>query len=103
MGRPVGAGPAGPRVPRAAFSRAWTERQVFLIGLGDSVTMGFGARRGYSYFDRLVANPPDEFPDMKGRCLSAVFPHLRTTNLSVSGTISIDHALNQLPHVPRAD
>ena len=100
---PVGEGPAGPAVPWAAFAHPWTTRPVLLVGLGDSITAGFGARRGYTYFDRLVANPPDEFPDMKGRCLSAVFPHLRTTNLSVSGTISIDHALNQLPHVPRAD
>ena len=100
---PVGEGPAGPAVPRAAFSHPWTTRPVLLVGLGDSVTAGFGARRGYTYFDRLVANPPDEFPDMKGICLSAVLPNLRTTNLSVSGTISIEHAQNQLPHVPRAD
>lgn len=100
---PVGEGPAGPEVPRAAFAHPWTTRPVLLVGLGDSVTAGFGARRGYGYFDRLVANPSDEFPDMKGICLSAVFSNLRATNLSVSGTISIDHAQNQLPHVPRAD
>jgi len=85
---PVGEGPAGPPVPRAAFSHPWTARPVVLVGLGDSVTAGFGARRGYTYFDRLVANPPDEFPDMKGVCLSAVFLNLRATNLSVSGTVS---------------
>ena len=100
---PVGEGSAGPAVPRAAFARPWTVRPVLLVGLGDSVTAGFGARRGYGYFDRLVANPPDEFPEMKGICLSAVFPNLRITNLSVSGTISIEHAQNQLPLVPRAD
>lgn len=99
----VGAGPAGAAVPRAAFVHPWTTRPVLLVGLGDSVTAGFGARHGYTYFDRLVANPPDEFPDMKGICLSAVLPNLRTTNLSVSGTISIEHAQNQLPHVPAGD
>ena len=62
---PVGEGPAGPTVPRAAFAHSWTTRPVLLVGLGDSVTAGFGARRGYGYFDRLVTNPPDEFPDMK--------------------------------------
>ena len=100
---PVGEGPAGPAVPRAAFAHPWTTRPVLLVGLGDSVTAGFGARRGYTYFDRLVANPLDEFPDMKGICLSAVFPNLLITNLSVSGSISIEHAQNQLPQVPRAE
>ena len=100
---PVGEGPAGPRVPRAEFAHSWTSRPVLLVGLGDSVTAGFGARRGYSYFDRLIANPPDEFQDMRGICLSAVFPNLRTTNLAVSGTVSSEHAQNQLPNVPRAD
>ena len=100
---PVGEGPAGPAVARAAFAHPWTTRPVLLVGLGDSVTFGFGARHGYTYFDRLVANPPDEFPDMKGICLSTVFPNFRTINLSVSGTISIEHAENQVPRVPRAD
>jgi lysophospholipase L1-like esterase len=100
---PVGEGPAGPSVARADFTHPWTKRPVLLVGLGDSVTAGFGARPGYAYFDRLVANPPDEFPDIKGLCLSAVLPNLRATNLSVSGTISIEHAQSQLPHVPHAD
>jgi lysophospholipase L1-like esterase len=100
---PVGAGPAGPRVPRESFAHSWTTRPVLLVGLGDSVTAGFGARRGYSYFDRLITNPPDDFPDMMGVCLSTVFPNLRATNLSVSGTVSSEHAQNQLPQVPRAD
>ena len=100
---PVGEGPAGPAVSRAAFAHPWTKHPVLLVGIGDSITAGFGARRGYNYFDRLIANPPDEFPDMKGICLSVVLPNLRHTNLSVSGTISIEHAQNQLPRVPRAD
>jgi lysophospholipase L1-like esterase len=99
----VGKGPAGPAVAQADFARSWTTRPVLLVGLGDSITFGFGARHGYTYFDRLVANPPDEFPDMKGICLSAVFPNLRITNLSVSGTISSEHVESQLPQVPRAN
>lgn len=86
--QPIGSGPAGPQVPAAVFSRPWTEKQVFLIGLGDSVTAGFGARRGYSYFDRLAANPPDESEDMKGICLRTVMPNLRVTNIAVSGSTS---------------
>jgi lysophospholipase L1-like esterase len=72
---------------------------VFLVGLGDSVTAGFGARRGYGYFERLVSNPPDEFPEMNGLCLSNVVPHLLVTNLSVSGSISheVEGQLRRLP------
>jgi hypothetical protein len=45
---PVGNGPAGPPVSRGAFSSPWTSRPVLLVGIGDSVTAGFGARKGYS-------------------------------------------------------
>src|SRR5436190_5758495 len=62
---PMGSGPAGPSVERDLFTKPWTERKVLLVGIGDSVTAGFGASKGHSYFDRLAANPPDEFPGMK--------------------------------------
>jgi len=90
--RPIGSGPAGPTVDRTAFSQAWTERKVKLVGIGDSVTAGFGAETpAHSYFNRLVQNPPDEFPDMQGLCLSAVIPNLEFENLAVSGSTSQDH------------
>jgi hypothetical protein len=98
--RPIGSGPAGPKVPREAFSKPWSDKEILLVGLGDSVTAGFGARKGYSYFDRLVANPADEFADMRGICLNAVLPHLRYTNLSVSGSTSSEHAEKQIPKLP---
>ncbi len=94
--RPIGNGPAGPTVSRELFSQTWTTNQVLLVGLGDSVTAGFGARKGYSYFDRLVKNPADEFPDMDGLCLSRVLPSLRATNLSVSGSTSFEVPARQL-------
>jgi lysophospholipase L1-like esterase len=100
LSRPIGSGPAGPQIPAASYSRAWSEKPFLLIGIGDSVTAGFGARRGYSYFDRLVANPPDEFEEMKGRCLHVVLPHLRFTNLAVSGSTSGEHVARQLPRLP---
>jgi lysophospholipase L1-like esterase len=71
-----------------------------LVGLGDSVTAGFGARRGYSYFDRLVKNPPDEFQEMSGKCLQTVLPLLQFTNLAVSGSTSGEHVSRQLPRLP---
>lgn len=99
---PIGRGPAGPPVPREAFARPWTERTVLLVGLGDSVTAGFGARKGYGYFDRLVSNPPDEFEDLRGISLSAVLPNLQITNLSVSGSTSIEHVEKQFPRLTAA-
>src|SRR5262245_65999233 len=56
---PVGEGPAGPIVPRERFDRLWTDRSVLLVGLGDSVTAGYGAGPGLGYFHRLVENPRD--------------------------------------------
>jgi lysophospholipase L1-like esterase len=98
--RPIGTGPAGPQVPNTVFSRTWSEKQFLLIGLGDSVTAGFGARHGYSYFDRLVTNPPEEFDDMRGRCLQTVLPYLKFTNLAVSGSTSSEHVAHQLSKLP---
>jgi lysophospholipase L1-like esterase len=78
-------------VPRAAFAEKWTDRKVLLLGVGDSVTAGFGVGAAHSYFGRLTANPPDEFPEMQGICLSAVLPHLATRKLAVSGSTSLQH------------
>lgn len=101
--RPMGSGPAGPPVPRAGFRQSWSERPVLLVGLGDSVTAGFGARKGYSYFDLLITNAPDDAADMRGMSLSAVFPKLQVTNLALSGSTSVQHAGKQLPRLPAAD
>jgi lysophospholipase L1-like esterase len=90
--RPLGEGPAGPRVPRDAFERPWSNRPVLLVGLGDSITAGFGVPESHSYLGRLVENPKDEWPDMKGLCLSKVLPNLRVLNLAVSGSTSLDLA-----------
>jgi hypothetical protein len=40
---PMGSGPAGPKVDRAAFEQPWTNREVLLVGIGDSVAVRFGA------------------------------------------------------------
>ncbi len=54
----AGTGPAGPGVPAEPFKQIWSQRPVLLLGIGDSITDGFGAPKGYSYFDRLIKNPP---------------------------------------------
>jgi lysophospholipase L1-like esterase len=102
---PMGSGPAGASVPREPFTRTWSTRPVVLLGLGDSVTDGYGASLGHSYFDRLVENPPDEFPDMRGICLKAVFPKLIARNWSISGSTSIQLREGQLmlPEKERPD
>lgn len=102
LSRPIGFGPAGPRVTAADFAKKWSEAEVLLVGIGDSVTAGFGARHGYSYFDRLISNPPDESADIRGCCLTAVFPHLQYTNLAVSGSTSGEHLLRQVPALAQA-
>ncbi len=89
--RPIGQGPAGPAVSRKAFTKSWTTRKVLLLGIGDSVTAGFGVPTAYSYFNRLVQNPADEFVDIQGLCLSTVLPNLRTENMALSGSTSLAH------------
>jgi lysophospholipase L1-like esterase len=91
LARPIGEGPAGPVVPRKPFATAWTARKVLLLGLGDSVTAGFGVPQGYGYFDRLAENPAGEFVEMRGICLKAVLPNLRIRNVAQSGSTSIHH------------
>lgn len=92
LARPLGEGPAGPPVDGELFRETWSERQVLLLGVGDSVTAGLGAsRKELSYFARLQRNPGDEFPSMRGRCLSQTLPNLRARNVAVSGSNSIQH------------
>jgi lysophospholipase L1-like esterase len=97
---PTGSGPAGPEVDRAAFSNTWTTRETWLIGIGDSITAGFGSREHRSYFELLATNAPDEFAGMRGICLGAVLPKLRIANLAISGTTSAEHAEQQIPQLP---
>jgi len=86
-----GSGPAGPSVPEEPFKKIWSDRSVLLVGLGDSITAGFGASEGLSYFDRLVKNPPQDGKDMLDKSLSVVFPNIKTRNLSMSGSNSLHH------------
>ncbi len=99
----VGSGAAGPSVDKQRFARPWTTNAVLLVGLGDSVTAGFGARKGYGYFDRLLANPPDEFAEMSGVNLRAAIPNLAATNLSISGSTSGEVPQSQLKRLYQAD
>ena len=63
---PIGRGPAGPALAREAFAAPGPCASILVVGLGDSVTAGFGARTGYGYFDRVVTNAPEDAADVKG-------------------------------------
>ncbi|MCO8123222.1 SGNH/GDSL hydrolase family protein [Stieleria sp. TO1_6] len=90
--RPVGSGPAGPPVAREPFQSIWSDRQIHVLGLGDSVTAGLGAKStSHRYFSRVIENPADEFDAMQGCCLSAVLPNLTQENLAISGSESQVH------------
>jgi lysophospholipase L1-like esterase len=88
---PMGNGPAGPVVPREPFCRIWTERKVKLLGIGDSITAGFGVAPERTYFQMLLKNPTYDDPVIKGINLSAVLPNLTAENLALSGSTSLGH------------
>jgi lysophospholipase L1-like esterase len=93
---PMGSGPAGPQVNALAYQRVWSTQAVFVVGLGDSVTAGFGAAKGHSYFDRVIKPPVDDFDELQKICLAKVLPNLRATNLALSGTTSFDSIKTEL-------
>lgn len=90
--RPIGTGPAGPTLDKNAFATEWSQSAVSLVGLGDSITAGLGAAStDHTFFNRLLKNPQDEFPDMQGICLSRVLPNIEAENLAISGSTSSEH------------
>ncbi len=86
----IGSGPAGPAVAAELFAKPWRAGPTVLLGLGDSVTDGYGSTKGHSFFELLAAQPADDLPDLRGRDLRAVFPQLRAVNRAISGSTSFD-------------
>ncbi len=92
LSRPIGEGPAGAPVNAVVFRQTWSEEPIQVIGIGDSITAGLGATSpDYSFFNRIIANPSDEFAEMQGVCLSAVLPNLKVKNCAISGSESKTH------------
>jgi lysophospholipase L1-like esterase len=92
LARPIGTGPAGPPVAEEPFQNIWSERPVMVLGIGDSITAGLGARSvEHSYFRRMIDNPADEFDDLQGKNLRRVLPNLQFKNIAVSGSTSLQH------------
>ena len=100
--RPIGRGPAGPPVSAVPFEKTWDQKEIIFLGVGDSITRGYGAPGGLTYFDLLLRNHPN-YPDMKGRVLSSVFGNLKAKNIAVDYTISQEHIDWQLPKIPQYD
>jgi len=92
----IGEGPAGPPVAREFFQRTWRDAPVVFLGLGDSVTAGYGSTRGHSFVQRLTAPPGDEFSNMMGRDLTSVFPRMTGLNKAISGSTSSVVVRNEL-------
>lgn len=91
---------SGPAVPMEPFQRVWSTNKVVLLGLGDSVTAGFGATAGHSYLELLVQNDDSAYKDMAGRELKRVFPRLEPLNRALSGTTSQEHIKVVIPRLP---
>ena len=100
---PVGEGPAGAQLPGGEFQAVWRDKPVLLVGLGDSITAGLGARDGWGYFDRIITNPTGDWSDVQGLNLSVVLPQLSYTNLAMSGSTSLEHERRQIPRIPATD
>ncbi len=98
---PMGSGPAGPAIPAAAFAQEWGEQDTLLLGMGDSIVTGFGAKPGFGFFDRLARIPDGDEADIDGCSLGRVYPKLRTLNLAENSSSSGEHLHGQLPSLPR--
>lgn len=101
--RPMGTGPAGPEVPAAPFKQPWLDQPVVFLGIGDSITRGYGAPGGMTYFDLLMRNNNGLYPDMAGRDLSSVIGDLTARNVAVDYTVSQQHIDVQLAKLPQYD
>jgi len=101
--RSMGTGPAGPLVAAAPFEKIWDEQEIVFLGVGDSITRGYGASGGLTYFDLLERNNDTVYPDMQGKDLSGVFPKLKARNIAVDYTISQEHIDHQLVKIPQYD
>jgi hypothetical protein len=89
-------------VDRSPFAAAWTERRVLLLGVGDSITEGYGSSPGKSYFARLAGDGSDGFADVAGCSLRSVLPNLAVRNMARSCTVSQTH-LGEVTALPVQD
>ena len=87
----MGEGPAGPAVDARRFDRPWRNGRVRFVSLGDSVSTGFGAGQGLGYFELIIRNRDDVYPEVRGAELSRVFPNFTVMRLATNSSNSIEH------------
>lgn len=100
MNLPTGSGPAGPEVPDRYFNKVWSNANIVLIGIGDSITVGFGAQKNHGYFALLKNNDDEKYPSMTGKDLKSVLPNLASYNYAKNFTITQEHIDEQLIKMP---
>ena len=97
---PMGSGPAGPAIGRQVFLESWYDGRVVLLGIGDSITRGFGASKKQQFFTLLHNNDDSLYPDMAGLDLSTVLNNLEINNIAQDYTVTQQHIDRQLPRIP---
>lgn len=88
---PMGSGPAGPEVDAAAFEHSWSNRNIILMSMGDSVSTGYGAPPGHGYFGLIRKNANATYPEMAGVELQAVLPNIEVLRRATNSSNSIAH------------
>lgn len=76
--------PTVAEAPASTAGPQWLDGPDRLIGFGDSITDGFGARDGYGYFQML--SDPEELGSLAAR-----WPSVQSQNHAVSCSTSLDH------------
>jgi lysophospholipase L1-like esterase len=97
----MGNGPAGPVIASEPFYSFWSTKPVVFLGIGDSITRGYGAAKQYTYFELLIKNDNRMYPDMKGKELSIVFPAMTYRNYAQDYTTTQQHLDSQLNKISK--
>lgn len=98
---PMGTGPAGPKIDNKILEKTQITDPVAFIGLGDSITRGFGTSKKLNYFELLQHNDDKVYPDMAGIDIAHIFASFEAKNYAVDYTVSQEHLDRQLPRIPQ--
>ncbi|OGQ89042.1 MAG: hypothetical protein A2289_18685 [Deltaproteobacteria bacterium RIFOXYA12_FULL_58_15] len=76
---------------------------IHIIGFGDSVTDGFCATSGLSFFELLIQNNNGIYPQWRGRDLRSHFASVTSNNQAISGSASCDYSTSDITYVLQQD
>ncbi|MCK5000432.1 MAG: SGNH/GDSL hydrolase family protein [Anaerohalosphaera sp.] len=91
----------GAVVAKTPIDSHWPDQKHVLIGLGDSITRGYGTVKELSYFNMLIKNNDYQYPDMKNEELSHVLPRMKARNFAENCSVSAEHIKYQLLRIPQ--